>query len=83
MTCQASSSPCRIVPGTRPRPRDAVDDARRKAELYATAAGAKVGAVVTINETLSAAGAADDAYHARSRRVMPIEPGEQKLVKYW
>ena len=59
--------------------RDAVDDARRKAELYAAAAGAKVGAVVTITETTSQPPVRPLMRTMREAASVPIEPGEQKL----
>ena len=57
---------------------DAIADARRKAELYAKAAGVKLGRVVVINE---------DGSNPPSRPVMqamragavPVAPGEQML----
>ena len=59
--------------------RDAVDDARRKAELYAAAAGAKVGAVATINETTHQPPVRPMMRTMREAASVPIEPGEQKL----
>jgi uncharacterized protein YggE len=59
--------------------RDAVDDASRKAELYAAAAGAKLGAVVTINETTHQPPVRPMMRTMREAASVPIEPGEQKL----
>ena len=60
--------------------KDAIDDARRKAELYATAAGAKVGAVVTIGETTHQPPVRPMMRTMReAAAAVPIEPGEQKL----
>jgi len=58
---------------------EAVADARRKAELYAKAAGAKVGHVVTISEH-----GAPTPYRAApafkaGAAAMPVSPGEQTL----
>ena len=57
---------------------DAMADAHRKAELYARAAGAKVGHVVAITEE----GSAQPPYpvHAmRAGAAVPVAPGEQTL----
>jgi uncharacterized protein YggE len=56
---------------------DAVADARRKAELYARAAGAKLGRVVAISEE----GAAAPPRPLTQMRVgaVPVAPGEQTL----
>jgi uncharacterized protein YggE len=59
--------------------KDAVDDARRKAELFAAAAGAKVGAVVTIQETTHQPPVRPMMRTMREAASVPIEPGEQKL----
>lgn len=59
--------------------RDAIDDARRKAELYATAAGAKVGAVVSISETTHQPPVRPMMRTMREAASVPVEPGEQKL----
>lgn len=59
--------------------KDAVDDARRKAELYAGAAGAKVGAVVTISEMTHQSPVRPMLRTMREAASVPIEPGEQKL----
>jgi len=56
---------------------DAIADARRKAELYAKAAGAKLGNVVSISEE----GPAPQARPMQAMRAsaVPIAPGEQTL----
>lgn len=57
---------------------EAIADARRKAELYARAAGAKVGQVVAISEE----GAAPPSYPMQALRAgaaVPVMPGEQTL----
>ena len=56
---------------------EAIADARRKAELYAQAAGARLGAVASISEE----GAAPPAYPMQAMRVagVPIAPGEKTL----
>jgi len=59
--------------------KDAVDDARRKAELYGGAAGAKVGAVVTISETTHQPPVRPMMRAMREAVSVPIEPGEQTL----
>ena len=57
---------------------DAVADARRKAELYANAAGMKVGRVMTISE--EGAVPQPRPYQAmRAGAAAPIAPGEQTL----
>ena len=55
---------------------EAISDARRKAELYAKAAGAKVGAVVAITEEGSAPPRLMQALRAGAA---PVAPGEQTL----
>jgi len=57
---------------------DAVADARRKAELYARAAGAKLGRVVAITEEGSAP-PVRPMQVLRSGAQVPIAPGEQNL----
>jgi uncharacterized protein YggE len=57
---------------------DAVADARRKAELYARAAGAKLGHVVAITEEGSAP-PVRPMQVLRSGAQVPIAPGEQNL----
>ena len=59
--------------------KDAVDDARRKAELYAAAAGAQVGAVATLDETTDQPPVRPMMRSMREAASVPIEPGEQKL----
>ena len=56
---------------------DAIADARRKAELYAKAAGAKLGSVVSISEE----GPAPQPHPMQAMRAgaVPIAPGEQTL----
>lgn len=57
---------------------DAMADAHRKAELYASAAGAKVGHVVAITEE----GSAQPPYPVQAMRAgaaVPVAPGEQTL----
>jgi len=56
---------------------DAIADAHRKAELYAKAAGAKLGRVVTITEEGSAA--PPRPMQALRAGAIPIAPGEQTL----
>lgn len=56
---------------------EAVADARRKAELYAKAAGAKVGAVIVISEEGSAP--PPRVMQALRAGAAPVAPGEQTL----
>jgi hypothetical protein len=56
---------------------DAIADARRKAELYAKAAGAKLGRVVSITEEGSSA--APRPIQAMRAGAVPVAPGEQTL----
>jgi uncharacterized protein YggE len=56
---------------------DAIADARRKAELYAQAAGSKLGPVVSITEEGSAA--QPRPIQAMRAGAVPIAPGEQTL----
>lgn len=56
---------------------DAIADARRKAELYAKAAGAKLGRVVSITEEGSAP--PPRPIQALRAGAVPIAPGEQTL----
>jgi uncharacterized protein YggE len=56
---------------------DAIADARRKAELYAQAAGSKLGPVVSITEEGSATPARP--MQAMRAGAVPIAPGEQTL----
>ncbi len=57
---------------------DAVADARRKAELYAKAAGVKVGQVVTISEE-GPNGPPRPMVQAMRAGAVPVAPGEQTL----
>lgn len=57
---------------------DAVADARRKAELYARAAGVKVGQPVSISEE-GAAPPPVPMQALRAGAAVPVMPGEQKL----
>lgn len=57
---------------------EAIADARRKAELYAQAAGAKLGPVVAITEE-GAAPRPVPMMVARQGSAVPIAPGEQTL----
>jgi len=56
---------------------EAIADARRKAELYAKAAGAKLGAVASISEE----GSSSQPRPMQAMRAagVPIAPGEQTL----
>ena len=56
---------------------EAITDAHRKAEIYAHAAGAKVGHVVAISE--STAGSPPIAMQALRAGSVPVAPGEQTL----
>ena len=56
---------------------EAIADARRKAEIYAHAAGAKVGHVVAITE--GGAAAPPIAMQAMRAAGVPVAPGEQTL----
>lgn len=56
---------------------DAIADARRKAELYARAAGAKLGPVVSISEEGSAP--QPRPMQAMRAGAVPVAPGEQTL----
>jgi uncharacterized protein YggE len=57
----------------------AIADAYRKAELYARAAGAKVGKVAAISEEGSAPPVAYPTQAMRAGAAMPVAPGEQTL----
>jgi uncharacterized protein YggE len=59
--------------------KDAIDDARRKAELYAGAAGAKVGPVVTISEIMHQPPVRPMVRSMREAASVPVAPGEQQL----
>jgi uncharacterized protein YggE len=56
---------------------DAITDARRKAELYAKAAGAKLGRVVSITEEGSSP--PPRPMQAMRAGAVPVAPGEQTL----
>jgi uncharacterized protein YggE len=56
---------------------EAIADAHRKAEIYARAAGAKVGHVVAISEASTPA--APVAMQALRASAVPVAPGEQTL----
>jgi len=56
---------------------EAIADARRKAEIYAKAAGARVGRVVAISE--AGAPAPPIAMQALRAGAVPVAPGEQTL----
>ena len=58
---------------------DAIADARRKAELYAKAAGAKVGKVVAIIEQGSSPPPRPFQAMRASAGAVPVAPGEQML----
>ncbi len=57
---------------------EAIADARRKAELYAQAAGAKIGSVVSISEEGVTPGPRPVRQAMRAGAV-PVAPGEQEL----
>jgi uncharacterized protein YggE len=56
---------------------EAIADAHRKAELYAKAAGAKLGRVVAISE--DGAAAPPVTFKAVRARAVPVAPGEETL----
>ena len=58
---------------------EAIADAHRKAELYARAAGAKLGPVVAISEEGSAPPRAYPMQAMRAGAAVPVAPGEQTL----
>jgi len=58
---------------------EAIADAHRKAELYARAAGAKVGHVMVISEEGSAPPRAYPMQAMRAGAAVPVAPGEQTL----
>lgn len=72
------SDPEKVLDATRPK---AVANARRKAELYAKAAGAQVGRVISLEET----GVSPPSFRtmapaaAMDRAAPPISPGESTL----
>jgi uncharacterized protein YggE len=57
---------------------EAIADARRKAELYAQAAGAKIGAVVSISEE-GGSPIPRPVRQAMRASAVPVAPGEQEL----
>ena len=58
----------------------AMENALRRARLYATAAGAEVGPVLTISENIATAGPRPMAYtRAAMAEAVPVEAGEQTL----
>jgi uncharacterized protein YggE len=57
---------------------EAIADARRKAELYAQAAGAKIGAVVSISEE-GGSPTPRPVRQAMRASAVPVAPGEQEL----
>jgi hypothetical protein len=59
----------------------AMTNARRRAELYAAAAGASLGPVVTISESIQMAGPRPGTMMraAKAESSVPVEPGSQKL----
>lgn len=60
--------------------KEAIEDARRKAEIYVAAAGAKVGPVVTISEIPATPPVRPMATMRReAAESVPIAPGEQQL----
>ncbi len=59
--------------------KEAVANARRRAELLATAAGAEVGEVVTISEEVSYGGPRPVAMRAAKAESVPIEAGTETL----
>ena len=59
--------------------KEAVANARRRAELLATAAGAEVGEVVTISEEMSYGGPRPVAMRAAKAESVPIEAGTETL----
>jgi uncharacterized protein len=71
------ADPAPLLAGARAR---AIADARRKAEVYATAAGAKVGKVIFIRD--ASAGPPRPMMMGRmvaAQAAVPIAPGEQEL----
>jgi len=57
----------------------AMADARRKAELYATAAGLKVGRVIAVQEAGAASPRPEMAPRALMSAAVPVAPGEQEI----
>lgn len=59
--------------------RRAVEDARRKAELYAKAAGVKVGRVVRIDEQGTRVPPRVESFGMARAAAVPVAPGEQQF----
>lgn len=57
----------------------AMTDARRKAELYAGAAGLKLGRVVAVHEAGAAAPRPEMAQRVAMSAAVPVAPGEQEI----
>ena len=57
----------------------AMADARRKAELYATAAGLKLGRVVAVHEAGAASPRPEMAPRVMMSAAMPVAPGEREI----
>jgi len=57
----------------------AMADARRKAELYATAAGLKLGRVVAVQEAGAASPRPEMAPRVSMSAAVPVAPGEQEI----
>ena len=60
--------------------RRAIANARRRAELYAAAAGAQLGGVLTISETNNASPRALPMARAAAGGPVPVEPGTRALT---
>ena len=60
--------------------KQAMANARRRAELYATAAGAQLGAVLTISENVSGGPRAMTMARSAPAAAPPIEPGTRSLT---
>src|SRR5262249_42305268 len=60
--------------------RRAIANARRRAELYAAAAGAQLGSVLTISETNNASPRALPMARAAAGGPVPVEPGTRALA---
>ena len=60
--------------------RRAIANARRRAELYAAAAGAQLGSVLTISETNNASPRALPMARAAAGGPVPVEPGTRALT---
>lgn len=59
--------------------KNALAEARRKADIYASAAGVKVGRVLHINEDSGSIPPVPMQYHGRLDTSVPVAPGEQEL----